>query len=85
MAIYGIGTLAYYDSIQSGLVPVRVTGVNGRDITAVVTGARYAYPKGYILISSPTWIVPRTHVRHKRSWSPTIIGGYEYINARAAK
>lgn len=72
--LYRPGTLAFFDTIQSGLVPCKVTSVSkggpfpgwhatGRpEITAVVTADRGAYKKGMTVESPANYMVPRSHV-----------------------
>ena len=76
MTIYGIDTLAYYDSMRSGLVPCKVTRIvpdagGVTLVTAVVTADRYAYKRGETITYSGHFIVPRNHVKRNR-----IISGY---------
>lgn len=85
MQTYGIGTLAYFDSLRSGLVPCKVVDIQpGRvavvEITAIVTANRYAYKRGERITFSGTHIIPRKHVKRFRGriW-PTIIGGYRWV------
>jgi len=66
------GTLAYLDTVQSGLVPIKVfavregsrawSGVPGYQVDFMVTAARRAYPKGFTGVISLREIVPRKAV-----------------------
>lgn len=65
-------TLAYYDSIYSGLVPVKVTEI-ARDphsdrlrLSARVTATRGVYKRGDMIVESPpSRIVPRSVVYYR--------------------
>lgn len=66
---YGNGTLAYLDTIATGLVPCRVVAVTTtRDapiqqrVTARVMATRGAYRVGEFVTMSPAHVVPRDHV-----------------------
>ncbi len=77
MRTLAIGTLAYYDSMRSGLVPCKVTKItqdeHGRvTVTAKVTATRYAYDRGETIDGSATWIVPRSAVL-RRKYGSTIL------------
>jgi hypothetical protein len=82
MASFGNGTKAYYDSMRSGLVPCIVTEIRnargGIEVHARVTANRYAYPRGDRIVSSPSFMIPRSHVIRARSFSARIIGGYTW-------
>jgi len=65
------GGNAYYDTVFSGLVPVRVTSVRRGDFgtvnaTAVVTADHGAYRKGMEVKSTTRQIVPRSAIVRRK-------------------
>ena len=72
---FGVGTLAYFDTLCSGLVPCKVTEVrepgSGRQVTsgfvvAKVTAERGPYKRGELVHASAAYVVPRKMVRRSR-------------------
>ena len=43
---YGVGTKAYLDALFSGLVPCKVTAIEDKRVTALVTEDHKGYRKG---------------------------------------
>lgn len=68
--------LAYYETMQSGLVPVRVLDISAKDgATLQVTADRYAYKRGETLRRISLFaVIPRGAVRKfKSSLFPKIL------------
>lgn len=85
------GALAYYDSLMSGLVPVRVTevvtagdgcvvaGSGAASVTFEVTAKRGGWYRGDVHTASGASVIPRTHVRGMRRMSgPRISSDYRW-------
>lgn len=85
------GTLAYYDALTAGLVPVRVTevltpgegtvigGHGAAVVTFTVTAKRGGWYPGDVHTASGASVIPRTHVRGMRRMSgPRISSDYRW-------
>lgn len=85
------GTLAYYDSLMTGLVPVKVTevrtagdgsvvaGCGAASVTFEVTAKRGGWYRGDVHTASGANVIPRTHVRGMRRMSgPCISSDYRW-------
>jgi len=91
VAVVGSGTLAYYDSLMSGLVPVKVTevrtagdgsvmaGCGAASVAFQVTAKRGGWHAGDRHTASGASVIPRSHVRGLRSMSgPRIASDYRW-------
>ena len=59
---YGIGTLAYYDAMFSGLIPIKIIDINSGINKVLVTKDFLGYKKGDILTIAHYYCIPRKHV-----------------------
>jgi hypothetical protein len=90
-----LGTLAYYDTLYSGLVPVKVTGrrvynEHGHyEVFFTVTADRGGYKRGEKLSARPIYVIPRKMVRVKNghygiktyyAWVTDELGTHAIIN-----
>jgi len=87
---YGNGTLAFFDTYASGLVPVKVEQIpaggpfvgwlchpSENFIRCKVTANRGAYRRGETLLLAPRFCVPRSHV-YTRGGSYRIATNYSF-------
>jgi hypothetical protein len=83
------GTLAYFDTMRSGLIPCKVVSIkaretSGHDVTVRLTASRGAYKRGETVFQiSARYVVPRASVRGIRGYSPRILP--YYVRADGAK
>lgn len=65
--VYGVGTLAYLDSLYSGLVPCKVIDITGAGdggkVTVKLTASRGGYSRGETVETHPGHVIPRDKVR----------------------
>jgi hypothetical protein len=71
------GSLVYYDSVTSGLVPCRVKTVDhyeiGLRVLVAVTAPRGCYSRGYEIDASTSFILPRAIGRARGSFGTRVI------------
>lgn len=80
-----LGNLAYYDTLFSGLVPCKVTGIRvynefgHYEVNFTITATRGGYKAGEKLFSRPNYVIPRKMVR-VRNGHYVINPSYAWIN-----
>jgi len=72
-------SLAYYDTLFSGLVPCKVTGYDGVNMYITVTADRGVYKKGEKLCAPSHDIIPRKMV-FVRNGQYRIRNNYQWVN-----
>lgn len=74
-----LGNLAYYDTLFNGLVPCKVTGLDGVNVYFTVTADRGTYKRGEKLSSTGFHVVPRKMV-YVRNGQYRINPSYQWVN-----
>jgi hypothetical protein len=86
MESFGNNTLAYYDTLTSGLVPCKVIGLDRNCIgiqylKIKITANRQYYKKGQLVPVLPKDIVPRKFI-HIKNGQYCIINGFNWDNVK---
>lgn len=90
-----LGNLAYYETLRSGLIPCKVTGIRvynefgHYEVSFTVTANRGAYKRGEQFTSRPFHVIPRKmvrvhngifYIRHGYAWVSDDTGTYAIVN-----